>query len=64
MARPVLSPSERRSELLKIRVTQDEQAAIKAGADGAQVPVSEFVRDAALAKARAVQRKAARKPAG
>lgn len=43
-----------------MRVSKDEQAAIKAGADAAALPMSEFVRDAALAKAKAVARKARR----
>lgn len=57
MARPPLPDDQRRSELVKFRVSKDEQAAITAGADAAEVPVSEFVRDAALAKTRAVTRK-------
>lgn len=57
MGRPPLPDDQRRSELLKLRVSKEEQADIKAGADAADVPVSEFVRDAALAKARAVTRK-------
>lgn len=57
MARPPLPDDQRRSELVKFRVSADEQSAITAGADAAEVPVSEFVRDAALEKARAVTRK-------
>lgn len=59
MARPPLPDDQRRSELVKFRVSKDEQTAIMAGADAAEVAMSEFVRDASLAKAKAVTRKRA-----
>lgn len=57
MARPPLPDDQRRSELVKFRVSPTEQASITAGADAAQVGISEFVRDAALEKAQALARK-------
>lgn len=57
MARPPLPDDQRRSQLVKFRVSPSEEASIKAGADAAETAVSEFVRDAALEKAKALVRK-------
>lgn len=52
MARPPLPADERRTYKLQISFTTAEQAAIQAAADRAQVTFSEFVRTAAVEKAR------------
>lgn len=54
MARPPLPDSERRSEVLQLRLTQAERSTLDAGADATGELVSEFIRTAALERARAV----------
>ncbi|MGH8074948.1 MAG: plasmid mobilization protein [Lysobacter sp.] len=51
MARPPLPDSERRSEVLQLRLTKDERKDLDAGANAAGEQTSEFIRTAALVRA-------------
>ena len=48
IARPQLSPAEKRSEILQIRVSPIERAKIEAKADQANMVMSEYLRGVAL----------------
>lgn len=52
MGRPPLPDSQRRTEVLQLRLTKDERSTMDAGADAAGEIVSEFIRNAALDRAR------------
>ena len=51
MARPPLPDSERRSEVLQLRLTKGERKDMEDGADACDEQLSEFIRGAALEKA-------------
>ena len=64
MGRPPLPESERRSEVLQLRLTKGERKDMEAGADASGEQLTEFIRGAALEKAaRVLARKGqAKKP--
>lgn len=51
MGRPPLPESQRRSEVLQLRLTKDERHKMDAGASAAGEQTSEFIRTAALDRA-------------
>lgn len=57
MARPPLPDSERRTEVLQLRLTKGERKDLDDGAEATGEPVSEFIRAAALDKAKRVKKK-------
>lgn len=56
MARPPLPESERRSEVLQLRLTKAERELLDRAAEALGIPVSELIRDAALRKAKLADR--------
>jgi uncharacterized protein (DUF1778 family) len=52
MGRPPLSKQERKSHIIMVRVTREEHGQLERAAKQRGVPTSEFVRQAALRKAR------------
>ncbi|WP_425492552.1 plasmid mobilization protein [Lysobacter changpingensis] len=58
MARPPLPESERRTEVLQLRLTKGERKDLDEGAEASGEQVSEFIRTAALEKAKRVKKKA------
>ena len=61
MARPPLPDSERRSEVLQLRLTSGERKAMEVGASTADEQLSEFIRGAALEKAEKLSAKKAKR---
>lgn len=61
MVRPLLPESERRSEVLQLRLTKGERRGMEEGAAAAGEQLSEFIRSAALDKAERAIKKAKRK---
>jgi len=51
MGRPPLPESERRSQVLQLRLTKGERKDMEAGADASGEQLTEFIRGAALEKA-------------
>ena len=62
MARPPLPDAKKRSEVLQVRLTKGERKTLDEGADIYGEPVSEFVRTAALDKAKRLKKKQASEP--
>lgn len=54
MPRPKLPDAKRRSEVLQIRLTTAQRELLDRAADLLEEPLSDLIRDAALAKARRV----------
>lgn len=52
MARPPLSEARRRSEVFQLRLTKGERELLDRAVEVSEFPLSELIRDAALAKAR------------
>ncbi|MFP7721405.1 plasmid mobilization protein [Lysobacter sp. A3-1-A15] len=61
MGRPPLPDSERRSEVLQLRLTTGERKALDDGAQAVDQSTSDFIRTAALDKARRVSPASSRK---
>lgn len=57
MARPPLPESERRTEVLQLRLTKGERKDLDEGAEASGEQVTEFIRKAALDKAKRVKKK-------
>jgi len=57
MARPPLPDSERRTEVLQLRLTKGERKDLDEGAEATGEQVSEFIRTAALDKAKRVKKR-------
>ena len=52
MARPPLPDEERRSEVLQLRLTKAERELLDAGAEAAEMLLTEFIRETALNRAK------------
>lgn len=61
MARPKLPDELRRSEVLQIRLTQDERALLEEAAEAAGIAITDVIRNAAMERVRAILRRAERK---
>ena len=59
MGRPPLPESERRSEVLQLRLTKGERKDMEVGAEASGEQLTEFIRGAALEKAARVAKKGA-----
>ena len=57
MTRPPLPESKRRSEVFQLRLTKSERTELDEGAAAVEEPLSEFIRTAALDKAKRVKKK-------
>lgn len=62
MVRPLLPESERRSEVLQLRLTKGERKGMEEGAAAAGERLSEFIRAAAMDRVERVTKKDKRKP--
>ncbi len=52
MARPTMSPEERRESLLRLRFRDDERAELQKAADSAEIPLARWAREVLLLHAR------------
>jgi hypothetical protein len=57
MTRPPLPESKRRSEVFQLRLTKGERTELDEGAAAVEEPLSEFIRTAALDKAKRAKKK-------
>lgn len=57
MGRPPLPESERRTEVLQLRLTKGERRGMEGGAEAAGEQLTEFIRGAALEKAEKLTKK-------